>query len=669
MILFVAGTGTGVGKTFVASAIVKHFSRTQRVCYLKPVQTGPENEDAIEVFSKNPTSNFIPSLYNFPLPASPDQAWAAAYEAGEIPPVEISTIAVAITECHSQCDILIVEAAGGLLVPLNTRNENWLDLLGSIAMETVLVGSSQLGTLNHTQLSIQALQNRGIKPLLVVLSGERHQPNENSLARMNPNLKISHFPKITPDNLATYGAATAILGSDIGYAQQDRTRLRNHTQDSILQDDQQFVWHPFTQHQNSNAPIAIESARGIYLNLLDGRKVIDGISSWWVNTIGHGRKEIADAIAYQQQKLDHVLFAGATHEPAVTLARSLLEISGQNFGKVFFSDNGSTAVEVAIKIAYQSFQNQGDLGRRTFLALRGSYHGDTFGAMSLGKETGFHAPYNDLFFPCHFISPLTSHRSIYFSGDAEDKVRHIEEIEELFARKGHEFCALVLEPLLQGAGGMMIQDETWTRQICEAARRHHIPVIFDEVFTGLGRLGSYFAFERLGFKPDIICIAKGLTGGNLPLAATLATDTLFSQFLSHNKQKAFLHGHSFTANPIACAAANATLAILRNDQVLANARMIEKIFNNWIVENHDKLGLKNPRAIGGVLAFECPGSESSSYFSNQGQNIAAKALEQGLLIRPLGNTVYLAPPLIATNQELNSMLEILFKSVQFGKSE
>jgi adenosylmethionine---8-amino-7-oxononanoate aminotransferase len=663
VIFFVAGTGTGIGKTVVSSALFHGFCRNQRTRYFKPLQTGPQNEDTHRVAHYNPGMEFIPSLHNFASPASPDQAWRDQLTTEACPEVTVAGIVAAIASQEKHCEILIVEAAGGLLVPLNEANETWIDVLQHLNAEIILVASSQLGTLNHSQLSIACLNTNGIDPLLLVLSGASHARNLTSLRRINPGLAISEFPIVDDDATPSFGLQAARLASDTWQAHLAKQSEAARAHEETANNDQKYVWHPFTQHALSGSPLTVDSAKGICLRLADGRQVIDGISSWWVNSIGHGRREIAQAIAHQQQKLDHVHFAGITHAPAANLAETLIQLAGENFSKVFFSDNGSTAVEVAIKMAYQSFYNRGDKHRRKFLCVRGSYHGDTVGAMALGADTGFHTPYESLFFPCRFVDPLTTHASPYSPGGREDKERLFQDLEQAFKEDGNHLCAVVIEPLLQGAGGMLMQEASWTLRLCELAKQYGIPVIFDEVFTGLGRLGSWFAFQRLGFCPDILCIAKGLTGGNLPLSATITSNAIFHDFLSDRKQAAFLHGHSFTANPIACAAAQQSLAIMAKEKLSESALELEKGFQSWLNTHAAALKLRNPRTIGGVVAFECPGTETSSYFDSRGQEIATRALENGLLIRPLGNTIYLAPPLVTTKAQQTDMLERLTRSI------
>ena len=307
-------------------------------------------------------------------------------------------------ELKQSHDILIVEGAGGLFVPVNKKGETWLDLLSRpdcIDMRIVVVADSQLGTINHSSLTIEALTNRGLSPEVVILSGERHLANEKSLSNLHSNTEFVHCDKINTENKESFEAHAEALTTRVFDNIEKNNLKRLQKTQQTLSDDNKYCWHPFTQHKTALTPINIIGARGSYLFTADGKKLFDGISSWWVNTVGHGRLEIGSEILRQQQTLDHVLFAGTTHSAASTLSKTLVEMAGDHFSKVFFSDNGSTSIEVGLKMAYQYMKNKGKNPRK-FLALKGSYHGDTFGAMSVGAQTGFHDTYEKLFFRCRF---------------------------------------------------------------------------------------------------------------------------------------------------------------------------------------------------------------------------------------------------------------------------
>ncbi len=422
---------------------------------------------------------------------------------------------------------------------------------------------------------------------------------------------------------------------------------------SITDLDKRHVWHPFTQEATAPEPLLVVRARGASLFLEDGRELLDLACSWWVNVHGHAHPAIARAIAKQASTLEHVIFAGFTHPPAASLAARLVEILPRPLDRVFYTDNGSTAVEAALKMAWQAWRNRGDQGRRMFLALEGAYHGDTFGAMSVGRTSGFYAPFEDLLFSVrHLPFPET------WDGDAEVEAKEgqaLAEARRVLDAHGHEVAAFIAEPLVQGASGMRLCRPAYLRELCELVRARGIPVIFDEVMTGFGRTGSMFALEQVGFTPDILCLSKGLTGGFLPLAATVASAGIYESFLGRDFRSAFAHGHSYTANPLGCAAALASLELFRTEGTLSRIRAIHQAHGPWLEEVARIPGVTRPRRIGSIAAVNVGAADSSGsdYHAEVGPRIKALSLERGLLIRPMGNVVYLMPPACVTPEQLS----------------
>lgn len=404
-------------------------------------------------------------------------------------------------------------------------------------------------------------------------------------------------------------------------------------EDSLGARDRRTVWHPYTQQAIDGEPLAVESARDATLRLHDGREILDAISSWWTCLHGHGRPEIADAIARQARTLDHVLFAGATHEPAVALAEELVRVAPRGLTRVFYSDDGSTAVEVALKVALQSFAQRGEPQRTVFVALEGGYHGDTFGAMAAGDPDPFFERFRSLLFRVE--------RARVEEGDV---ARALTEL-------GTRAAGVILEPLVQGAGGMRMHAPQFLRDVRALCDRHRVPFIADEVMTGFGCTGALFACEAAGVVPDLMCVAKGLTGGVLPLAATLATEALFDAFLSPDRSRALFHGHSFTANPIACAAALASLAIVRREDT---PRQLDRIGRTIEEELRRSLPASVPareiRRTGGIVALELDTREKG-YLALDPLRMRRVAIEHGVLLRPLGNVVYALPPACTTDAQ------------------
>jgi adenosylmethionine-8-amino-7-oxononanoate aminotransferase len=389
-------------------------------------------------------------------------------------------------------------------------------------------------------------------------------------------------------------------------------------------------------------PVPIARASGSWLYRPDGTRILDAISSWWVTTHGHCRPEIVRAIAAQAGALDQVIFAGFTHEPAAQLARALVDRLPPGLSKVFFSDNGSTAVEVAIKLSVQSFANAGT-PRRLIAALDHAYHGDTFGAMAAGARGVFTHMYEPLLFEVARLPEPSE-------GDT------LAALDALIAARGHELAAVIVEPLILGAGGMRVWDASVLRAIRERTAAAGVHLIADEVMTGFGRTGPMFACERAEVRPDLICLSKGITGGVLPLGATAATEAIFDAFRSTDRRKTFFHGHSYTANPIACAAALASLALF--DEASTNDRhRIERAHARHLADLRTVRGVKAVRQLGTVAAVELEAKDG--YLSEVGRELAAFSLEQGVLIRPLGNVAYCLPPYGITDDELQLVYDVL----------
>ncbi len=411
--------------------------------------------------------------------------------------------------------------------------------------------------------------------------------------------------------------------------------------------DRKYVWHPFTQIQTAPEPIVVTRAKDTILYSEDGKEYLDCNSSWWVNVHGHGNEHIANAVAEQVIKLDHVIFAGVTHPKAIELSERVAELLPQQLQKVFFSDDGSTAVEVALKMAFQFWHNQ-DKPKNRILAMDGAYHGDTFGAMSVGQRGYFNEPFESFFFDVDFLS--------FPSKSNENEL--LEEAEMLFA-KG-EFAALIVEPLVQGSAGMRIYDASWLDKRVAIAQKHQVLVIFDEVMTAWGRTGKLFAMDHCVLKPDIVCLSKGLTGGVLPLGLTVATEQIFQAFLDREKSKAFLHGHSFTGNAIACAAACASLDIFEQEGTWQNIARIANFYQDKFLELENNPAIESVRMIGTILAIDLKTGEGNTYFSSIRDQAYDFFLQNGLLMRPLGNVIFLNPPYCITDEQLHfSYLKIL----------
>jgi adenosylmethionine-8-amino-7-oxononanoate aminotransferase len=425
-----------------------------------------------------------------------------------------------------------------------------------------------------------------------------------------------------------------------------------NTQD-LLSLDKNLIWHPFTPLVGSAAPLLVTHAKGAYLYTADNRQILDAIGSWWVNLHGHSHPHLAQAIASQAHTLEHVIFAGFTHEPAITLVQRLLAILPANQTKAFFSDNGSTAVEVALKMAMQFWYNNEGVNtrRRKIVALDGAYHGDTFGAMSVGERSAFSAPFSPFLFEVEFLSVPTA-ASIFERNDLHSQPC-LEQFERL-ARSG-EVAAFIFEPLVQGASGMRMYSLALLNQLMAIAKENNILCIADEVMTGFGRTGKLFASEYLDIAPDMMCLSKGLTGGAMPLGLTTCTDALMQAYQTFDLLKTFFHGHSFTANPLACAVANASLDLLLAEECTQNRERIaaqHQIFAKKIANHRN---VKQVRTLGVILVVEFDTQSDTSYFNEARHHLYAYFLDKNILLRPLGNIVYILPPYILSNEELETV--------------
>ncbi|MBW8309089.1 MAG: adenosylmethionine--8-amino-7-oxononanoate transaminase [Candidatus Paracaedibacteraceae bacterium] len=410
--------------------------------------------------------------------------------------------------------------------------------------------------------------------------------------------------------------------------------------------DKKSIWHPFTQHYTADDPIVITQARGASLFDENNKEYLDLVSSWWVNLHGHAHPYIAQAIAKQANQLEHVMFAGFTHEPAIKLAESLLDIAPA-YNKVFFTDNGSTAIEVALKIAYQYWHNQGK-NRSHFVAFEGAYHGDTFGAMAVGKTSGYYDPFFDLLQEVTFLPfPAT------WMGDhalEEKETAALKALDDYLNKHALETAALIIEPLVQGASGMAMCRPSFLEAVFKRCQAAGVLTIADEIMTGFGRTGKMIACDYLdGVYPDFLCLSKGITGGFLPLAVTLCRDHIYNAFLAETYAKALTHGHSYTANPLACAAALASLDVFEQEQTPQKIITLCETQRAWAQRLLDHPNVEKVRHQGTILAFNL-----KDFNTTQIKKFKRLVIEAGLNIRPLGSVVYTLPPYCLTAEQLHT---------------
>ncbi len=422
------------------------------------------------------------------------------------------------------------------------------------------------------------------------------------------------------------------------------------------------IWHPFTQEALDPAPIRIERAQGPYLYTSDGREILDAISSWWVNLHGHSHPAIAAAIAEQARKLEHVIFAGFTHQPAEELAERLRAALPKSLNHMFFSDDGSTAVEVALKIALQYWQNIGRPEKKRIVALEHAYHGDTAGAMAVGADSSFNAAFSEMRFPVLRVPSAYCYRCPVGKTRATCDIDCVEPFERLLDERHGEIAALIVEPLLQGAGGMIVHPVEFLQRMRRLCSKYDVLLIADEVLTGFGRCGRMFACELAGVVPDIMCLSKGLTGGFLPMAATVCTDRVHDAFSGPDRDLTFYHGHSYTANPLGCAAAIASLNIFESEPVFERIARIEAMHREQAAAWSTHPAVGDIRIIGTVMAVELEVNDPG-YFSQLRPMLYQFYLSRGILLRPLGNVVYVLPPYVISETDLRRVHDVIGESL------
>ncbi len=436
--------------------------------------------------------------------------------------------------------------------------------------------------------------------------------------------------------------------------------------------DHAYIWHPFTQMQEwmGEDPLIIERGEGHYLIDVQGRRYLDGVSSLWCNVQGHRKKELDDALKSQIDRLAHSTFLGLSHVPGIELAEKLIEIAPKGLKRVFYSDNGATAVEVALKIAFQYRQLKGEKNRTRFASLVEAYHGDTIGAMSVGYSETFHHFHQPLLFPALRLNPPHVFRYFKRMSESDALKSAVREAEEKLSREKDSLVALIMEPLMQGAAGMWSQPLGYVKALSEICRKNQILFILDEVATGFGRTGKMFACEHEGVRPDILCLAKGITGGYLSLAATLSTEEIFSAFLGEYREfKSFFHGHTYTGNPLGCAVALANLELFKKEKIIEKmqpkiAYLKRRLEKDFLPLAH----VSDIRQWGFMIGIELVEDKAplKAYPSAKrvGHQVIREARKKGVIIRPLGDVIILMPPLTISDDELKTLVDVVYDCIR-----
>lgn len=659
--IFITGTDTGVGKTittFVLATLLQE--RGLKVGVMKPFQCA--GSDAIDLKKDLGLDDAIRTInpYFAKEPLSPHIAFRR-----QKTKISIEHVRDGLARLQEKYDIVLVEGAGGLLAPIK---EHYLmaDLARDLNLDIVIVARLGLGTINHTLLTIEQARSCGLSVRGVVF-------NEPALARKGAPEKTN------PSAVRQYGCAD-ILGTIPYLKDRSRQNVIKHLKskivlDKILQNkeklctqelvcaDKAYLWHPFTQMKDwlKDEPLIIEEAKGCYLKSTEGRWYIDGVSSLWVNVHGHRHQTINEAIARQARKVAHSTLLGLANVPSIQLAQRLVALAPKGLAKVFYSDSGSTAVEIALKIAYQYWQNIGKNNKKMIVHFAHSYHGDTLGSVSVGGIDLFHKVYRDLIFktvkwPTPFPSACGEEQEF-----SRDFFVSLQKLEQYLKKKHHHIAAVIVEPLVQGAAGMIVWPKGALKRVSQLCRAYDVLLIADEVATGFGRTGTLFACEQEKVTPDILCLAKGMTGGYLPLAATLTSERIYQGFLfDYKEQKTFFHGHTYTGNPLACAAALANLEIFAKERTLQKLRPKIHFLEKELRSLRQLPHVGNIRQKGFMVGIDLIKDKARCleypWEEKMGARVCARVRHYGVILRPLGNTIVIMPPLAISKQDLQKIV-------------
>lgn len=663
---FITGTDTEIGKTHVTTLLLKALKKAGfPVTAIKPVQTGclriGQELSAPDVIQYRSSGVPAFALESFEAAASPQLA--ARLEGKTL---SVHVLSEQLQQRLHKMDFAVMEGAGGVFTPLN-ENESFIDLMRAWQLPVILVVGNKLGCLNHARLTLQALSMAGI-PLLGIIAN-RAEPLQRLDAGAGDDIRNQE--RFLHDNihaLAQLGLRyQAPLLATIGYNETDPdlsgvidALARLSPTEAIRNDlafDRDHLWHPYTKADSelSAAPVVFAQDRTLYL--ADGKKLIDGTSSWWCAMHGYGQRDLIEAIQRQAARLSHVMFGGLTHNPAIELGRRLLKLLPHGLEHIFYVDSGSVAVEVAMKMAVQYWRAQGNTRRRLLLTPKGGYHGDTHGAMSVcDPSEGMHTLFHGTIVEQIFVERPSVAFNEPFDPNCLDSMRRT------FQTRGEDIAAVILEPICQGAGGMWFYHPEYLKGVRELCDQFGALLILDEIATGFGRTGRAFACEWADIVPDIMCIGKGLTGGMLSMAATIVNDRVAETISCANAEHgggAFMHGPTFMANPLASAVACASLdrfsqGIWKEQTAELQAQMLNEL---GILKTHE--AVQDVRVLGAIGVVQMKQAVNSP-------RLQRYFIERGLWIRPFGSLLYLMPPYNTTKDELHQLCQGIVDAVQEG---
>jgi len=668
---FITGTDTEVGKT-IATYVLGVLLQEEGidVGVMKPVQCAGNDAQFLQksLNIQDPSKEINPFYAKEPL--SPHLAFARQSQA-----IHINKIKKAYDYLALRHDLMLVEGAGGLMVPL--KDDYFVvDLIRDLNLDVVIVSRLSLGTINHTLLTIRQIRETGLNVKGVVFNeskqkkrGIPEETNADVIAKFGNVAILGTIPYIKNINrksIINTCASKVNIKQLHAPSRYSRNRIKQ-----FVDWDKDYLWHPFTQMQDwlTEDPLIIDRAKGQYLIDTEGNRYLDGTSSLWVNVHGHSQKSIDRAVKDQVNRLSHSTLLGLSNTAAVALAKRLVEITPKGLEKVFYSDNGSTSVEIAIKMAYQYWQNIGRKDKKNIVHLSNSYHGDTLGSVSVGGIDLFHKVYRSLIFKTICVDFPDCYRSPAGKTYPAYAFECLDKFEHMLKDQQDHIAAFVVEPIVQGAAGMIIWPKGVLKRMHNLCKKYDVIFIADEVATGFGRTGKMFACEHEGVSPDILCLAKGMTGGYLPLAATITTRKIFDGFcFAYKEQKTFFHGHTYTGNPLCCAAALANLDVFKKEKILDKLQPKIKFLSQRLKFFYNLSHIGDIRQKGFMVGIELVEDKVSKrsypWDKKVGVHVCQEIRKRGVILRPLGNVIVLMPPLAMTNQELEKLLNATYQAIE-----
>ena len=679
-IIFITGTDTGVGKTVVCAALALAFkNKGMDVGISKPIATGAirknkclmsEDMEFLRKITniKDPLSLVNP--YCTDLPLAPNLAFKLRNKI-----VSISKILDSIKELNKKHDLLLVEGIGGISVPIK---DDYLviDLIKDLDASLIIVSRNGLGTINHTLLTIKEARDRGIDILGVVFNNKGS--NKDISKKTNPEIIrklgkvdiLGYLPKINFNKVNDFRKLSS-KSINIKLILSKINKKSGNEYERLAMLDKKYIWHPFTQMKDwlKEDPLIIKEARGSFLRDVNGNDFIDGVSSLWVNVHGHQKKEVDQGIKAQLNKVSHSTLLGLANVPAIELAERIVKLLPRSLSKVFYSDNGSTSVEVALKMAFQYWQHKGKKKKTKFVYLDNSYHGDTIGSVSVGGVDLFHRVFHPLLFRSFKIDSPFCYRCPKLKIYPSCKLACLEKLENTLKNHNNEIAALIVEPLVQAAGGMIVWQKGVLSRMRSLCNKYNVLLIADEVAVGFGRTGKMFACEHEKVTPDIICLSKGLTAGYLPLAMTVAKEDIYNAFLADYKDmKTFFHGHSYTGNPLACAAALASLDVFKKEKTVANLQLKVRFLQKELKYYNKLEHVGDVRQKGLIVGIELVKNKDSKepypWQDKMGIKVTQNLRKRGIILRPLGNCIVIMPPLSISTQELKYLLDQTYEAIK-----